>query len=142
MVSQRSHKTSSHQLIPFNLNGVANMKNNPHITVTGNVTSFDKNNHSFTMTPTPYAILTCANDPFPIHAHFADSTSKKRWGNEGPKAMIGSTITREYNEFRNLCGLRVGVVGGAGKGWQITTPRNPQPLARVDGFVGGCDLST
>ena len=44
---------------------------------------------------------------------------------------------REYDGFRNPRGLRVRVVGGAGTGWQITTPRNPQPLARVDGFVEG-----
>ena len=47
------------------------------------------------MTPTPYAILTRKNSPFPIKAHFADSTSKKRWGNEGPKVVVGSTITIE-----------------------------------------------
>ena len=37
----------------------------------------------------------CTNYPFPIKAHFADSGSKKRWGNEGPKVVVGSTITIE-----------------------------------------------
>ena len=71
------------------------MKTNPHITITGNVNTFDINECSFTMTPTPYAILTRSNSPFPIKAHFADSGLKKRWGNDGPKVIVGSTITIE-----------------------------------------------
>lgn len=45
------------------------------------------------MTPTQYIALTHAASPFPIHAHFADSNSKKRWGPDGPKVAIGSTVT-------------------------------------------------
>ena len=45
------------------------------------------------MTPTQYIILTHYTSPFPIHAHFTDSASKKRWGADGPKVAIGSNIT-------------------------------------------------
>ena len=69
------------------------METNPYITVTGCVTNFDKEHRSFTMTPTQYIILTHTTSPFPIHAHFADSDSKKRWGAEGPRATVGSTVT-------------------------------------------------
>lgn len=79
------------KLIPFD--GDINMKTNPYITVTGNVTKFDSEDHSFTMTPTQYIILTHTSSPFPIHAQFADSNNKKRWGADGPKVAVGSTIT-------------------------------------------------
>jgi hypothetical protein len=69
------------------------MQTNPYITVTGSVTKSNTEDHSFTMTPTQYVILTHTNAPFPIHAHFADGASKKRWGPDGPKVAIGSTIT-------------------------------------------------
>ena len=80
-----------HKLIPFE--GDANMETNPYITITGNVTKFDIDDRSFNMTPSQYIILTHTTSPFPIHANFADSGSKKRWGAEGPKVAIGSTIT-------------------------------------------------
>jgi hypothetical protein len=79
------------QFIPFNED--VNIQINPYITVTGNVTKFDTENRSFTMTPTQYILLTHTTSPFPIHAHFADSNSKKRWGADGPKVTVGSTIT-------------------------------------------------
>jgi hypothetical protein len=69
------------------------MQNNPYITVTGNVTKFNPEDHTFTMTPTQYIVLTHTTSSFPIHAHFTDSTSKKRWGADGPKVAVGSTIT-------------------------------------------------
>lgn len=69
------------------------METNPYINVTGNVTTFDTENRTFTMSPTQYIILTHTTSPFPIHAHFIDSDSKKRWGAEGPRVTIGSTIT-------------------------------------------------
>ena len=69
------------------------MQTNPYITVTGNVSKFDIDNRSFTMTPTQYVVLTHSNLPFPIHAQFADSDSKKRWGADGPKVTVGTTIT-------------------------------------------------
>jgi hypothetical protein len=69
------------------------MKTNPHITITGSVTKFDQEERSFTMNPTQYVILTHATAPFPIHANFADSGSRKRWGAEGPKVAIGSSVT-------------------------------------------------
>ena len=86
----RSHNTR-HKLIPFD--GDANLETNPYITVTGCVSKFDSENRSFTMTPTQYIILTHSTSPFPIHADFADSTSKKRWGTEGPRVVVGSSIT-------------------------------------------------
>lgn len=79
------------KLIPFD--GDVNMQTNPYITITGTVTKFDTDDRSFAMTPTQYVILTHTNSPFPIQAHFADSSSKKRWGAEGPKVAVGSTIT-------------------------------------------------
>jgi len=45
------------------------------------------------MNPTQYIGLLHTPSAFPIHAHFADSESKKRWGNDGPRVAIGSTIT-------------------------------------------------
>jgi len=36
------------------------------------------------MTPNQYIVLTHSSLPFSIHVHFANSTSKKRWGPEGP----------------------------------------------------------
>ena len=69
------------------------METNPYITATGTVTKFDSGDHTFTMTPSQYVILTHTTSPFPIHAHFADSDSKKRWGAEGPRVAIGSSIT-------------------------------------------------
>jgi hypothetical protein len=69
------------------------MQNNPYITVTGNVTKFDVEDRTFTMTPSQYIVLTHTQSPFPIHASFMDSNSKKRWGADGPKATVGSTIS-------------------------------------------------
>ena len=69
------------------------MQTSPYITITGSVTKFDTDDRSFTMTPTQYIVLTHAVSPFPIHGHFADSNSKKRWGADGPKVAVGSTIT-------------------------------------------------
>jgi hypothetical protein len=65
------------KLIPFD--GDVNMQINPYITVTGNVAKFDAQDRSFTMMPTQYVVLTHTSSAFPIHAHFADSDSK-RWG--------------------------------------------------------------
>lgn len=39
-----------------------------------------------------YIVLTHLSLPFSIHAHFANWDSKKRWGPNGPKVTIGSTI--------------------------------------------------
>ena len=82
------------QLIPFD-DDLVDMQINPYIIITGNVTKFDVDERSFTMTPTQYIILTHMTSPFPIHAHwhFVDSNSKKRWGPEGPKIAVGSTVT-------------------------------------------------
>lgn len=69
------------------------MQTNPYITITGNVSQFDSEDRSFTITLTQYIILTHTASPFPIRAHFADTNSKKRWGPDGPKVVVGSTIT-------------------------------------------------
>jgi hypothetical protein len=69
------------------------MQTSPYITITGNISKFDTDDRSFTMTPTQYIVLTHTVSPFPIHGHFADSNSKKRWGADGPKVAVGSTIT-------------------------------------------------
>jgi hypothetical protein len=88
-----------------------NRKINPFITVAGTVTTFDADYHTFTMTPTQYIRLIHGSSPFPIHAHFVDWESKKRWGPNGPKVTVGSTITfggslervvRERNIERSL----------------------------------------
>ena len=79
------------KLIP--IEGDVNMENNPYISITGTVTSFDTDDHTFTMTPIQYIVLTHSSLPFPIHAHFANWDSKKRWGPGGPKVTVGSTIT-------------------------------------------------
>ena len=79
------------KLIP--IEGDVDMETNPYIMATGTVTSFDAENHTFAMTPNQYIVLTHSSLPFPINAHFANSESKKRWGSEGPKVTVGSTIT-------------------------------------------------
>ena len=79
------------KLIP--LKGDVNMQTSPYITITGNVSKFNTNDHSFTMIPTQYIVLTHTVSPFPIHGHFTDSNPKKRWGADGLKVAVGSTIT-------------------------------------------------
>ena len=69
------------------------MQTNPYITVTGCVTRFNVEDRSFTISPTQYIALTHTASPFPIHAHFADSSSRKRWGSDGPKVTVGSAVT-------------------------------------------------
>lgn len=69
------------------------METNPFITITGTVTSFDADEHTFTMSPNQYIVLSRTSLPFPIYAHFANSSSTKRWGPQGPKVFVGSTIT-------------------------------------------------
>ena len=69
------------------------METNPFITVTGTVSSFDADEHTFTMSPNQYIVLSRTSLPFPIYAHFANSSSTKRWGPHGPKVFVGSTIT-------------------------------------------------
>ena len=61
--------------------------------ITGNVSHFDSDERLFTISPSQYIILTHTAAPFSIHAHFADTNSKKRWGPEGLKVAVGSTIT-------------------------------------------------
>jgi len=75
------------------LDNDVDMKVNPYITVAGTIASFDSEDHTFTMTPTQYIGLIHASSGFPIHAHFVDRESKKRWGSNGPKVAVGSTIT-------------------------------------------------
>jgi len=75
------------------IDGNVDAKIKPLITVMGTVTNFNTEDHTFMMTPTQYVVLPRAASPFPIHAHFVDSESKKRWGTEGPRVAVGSTIT-------------------------------------------------
>lgn len=67
-------------------------KISPHITVTGTISSFNTDDRTFTMSPSQYTVLQHTTSAFPIHAHFADPESK-RWGDNGPKVTVGSTIT-------------------------------------------------
>ena len=69
------------------------MESNPYISVTGTITTLYANHHTFAMTPNQYIVLTHSSLPFPIHLHFANWDSKKRWGPDGPKVTVGSTIT-------------------------------------------------
>jgi hypothetical protein len=43
----------------------------------------------------------------------------------------GQTGHRECHGFTNPCGSQSQVGMGAGRGWQITTPEKPAPVARV-----------
>ena len=126
------------QLIPFD--GDANMETNPHISITGTVTKFDMGDRSFTMTPTQYIPLTRVTSPFPIHAHFADSNSKKRWGTDGPKVATGSTVTlggslqrvvREHNIDRPLEFAQVEVTNIA----YLGTTRGPATTSHTGMFT-------
>lgn len=113
------------------------MKTNPYVTVTGTVTNFDTNDHTFTMTPNQYIVLTHSSLPFPIHAHFADWESTKRWGRDGPKVTPGSTITfsgffervvRERNINRKLDFAEIEVVSIAYFGTQTTLTTTPNRM--------------
>lgn len=95
------------------------METTPYITVTGTVSTFDPNDRTFTMTPSQYIVLTHSSLPFPIHAHFANWESTRRWGTDGPRVTIGTTITiggllqrvvRERNIDRRLEFAEVEVV--------------------------------
>jgi hypothetical protein len=62
----------------------------PYINVTGIITNFDQDDHSFNMCPTQYTALPRTASPLPLHGYFVES---KRWG-EGkkPRLSVGSTI--------------------------------------------------
>jgi hypothetical protein len=75
------------------MEGDIDMETNPYITVTGTITTFDTDDHTFTTTPSQYVVLTHSSLPFPIHAYFSNCDSKKRWGPEGPRVTVGSTVT-------------------------------------------------
>ena len=79
------------KLIP--IEGDIDMETNPYVTVTGTVSTFNADDHTFTITPSQYIVLTHSSLSFPIHGHFANWESKKRWGADGPKVTVGSTIT-------------------------------------------------
>ena len=110
------------------------MKTCPYITVMGNVTKFNTDDRSFTLTPTQYIILTHTSSAFPIHAHFADSSSKKRWGVEDPKVAIGSSITlggslervvRDHNVEKSLQFAQVEVTNIAYLGTRANLAPSP-----------------
>jgi len=62
----------------------------PYINVTGIITNFDTDDHSFEMCPTQYIALPRTSSSLPLHGYFMES---KRWG-EGkkPRLSIGSTV--------------------------------------------------
>lgn len=110
------------------------METNPYITITGTVAKFDIEHRSFTMAPTQYVVLSHSNSPFPIHAHFADSDSKKQWGPEGPRVTVGTTITlggslqrvvREHTIDRPLEFAQVEVTNIAYLGSRSNLPSSP-----------------
>jgi len=119
------------KLIP--IEGDVNMENNPYITVTGTVASFNADDHTFAMTPSQYIVLTHSSLPFPIHAHFANWDSKKRWGPDGPKVTVGSTITfggllervvceRNINKRLELAEVEVTSIAYFGTRGNLTAP--------------------
>ena len=62
-----------------------------------------------------------------IYSNFSSQLSR----NQRFNLSLESIVPRDCH------GLRVGVGVGMGEGWQLRTPWNPQPVARVDGFVEG-----
>jgi len=75
------------------IDGDVNMETNPYITVTGTVNQFNAEDRSFVMTPKQYVVLTHSYSVLPVHAHFGDWHSNKRWGADGPKVTVRTTIT-------------------------------------------------
>ena len=69
------------------------MEINPYITVTGTIAQFNADDRSFTMTPNQYTVLAHSYSVLPIHGHFGDWHSNKRWGTDGPKVTVGTTVT-------------------------------------------------
>jgi hypothetical protein len=119
------------KLIP--IEGDVDMETTPYITVTGTVTSFNTDDHTFAMTPNQYIVLTHSSLPFPIHAHFANSDSKKRWGPDGPKVTVGSTISfggllervvceRNINKRLELAEIEVANIAYFGTRANLTAP--------------------
>jgi hypothetical protein len=83
---------------------------------------FNSEDRSFMMTPTQYIVLNHTTSAFPIHAHFANTDLKKRWGMKGPRVSIGSTVTfsglleqiiREHTPDRALQFAQVKVINTA-----------------------------
>lgn len=73
-----------------------NMETNPYITMTGTVTRFDADDHTFAMMLNQYIVLTHSLLPFPIYAHFTNWDSKKRWGPDGSTITFGNLLERLY----------------------------------------------
>jgi len=67
-----------------------NVKVKPYMNVAGTIGSFNSDDRTFTMAPSPYAGLTHESPTISIHAHFLES--EKRWGSQGPKVKAGSMI--------------------------------------------------
>ena len=88
---KKKSKSTSTKLIP--IDGDVNMEINPYITVTSTIAKFDTGDHSFTMMPNQYTVLTHSYSVLPIHRHFGDWYSNKRWGADRPKVTVGTTIT-------------------------------------------------
>ena len=97
--------------------------------MTGIITSFNTEDRTFTMTPTQYSVLQHTATKLPIRAYFADMESK-RWGENGPKVAVGSTITfggllqrvvRERNLERTLSFIEIEVHTIA----YLANPNNP-----------------
>lgn len=59
--------------------------------VAGTIGSFNSNDRTFTMAPSPYTGLTHELPTISIHVHFLES--EKRWGSQGLKVKAGSMIT-------------------------------------------------
>ena len=55
------------KLIP--IEGNMNMEINPYVSVTGTVDQFNAKDHTFTMTPNQYIVLTHSYSVLPIDAH-------------------------------------------------------------------------
>ena len=83
------------KLIPFKDD--IDMQTNPYITITGNVSHFDTDDRSFTISPSQYIILTHTTAPFPIHTHFADTNLKKKVGTGWSESCCWM-----FNNFRRL----------------------------------------
>ena len=62
----------------------------PYVNVTGIITNFNTEDHSFNMCPTQYIALPRTTSPLPLHGYFMES---KRWGDgKKPTLSLGSTI--------------------------------------------------
>ena len=104
----------------------------PYVNVTGIITNFDTEDHSFNMCPTQYIALPHTTSPLPLHGYFMES---KQWG-DGKKLTLslGSTIAfggfidrirREHSIDKAMLSMEIEVANIAYIATRLNTQNSP-----------------